>query len=86
MSVKLDMEKMTKKIISKNIALNNTLSNSTNNFVANNDDYKKKPREFFINEFIKKYPKAKLQTLIEANKYYEHNYIKTNTDCIQSYP
>ena len=38
-----------------------------------------KKRELLINKFIEKFPKVKLQTIIEINKYYNQNY-DTNTD------
>jgi hypothetical protein len=37
--------------------------------------YKKNnKRELLINEFIKKFPKVKLHTIIEVNKYYTNHY------------
>ena len=60
------------------------------------ENFKLDNREIFINKFIKKFPKANLQTLIQINKYYnkkntnkitmDKHSIKTYMDYIQSYP
>jgi len=67
-----------------NMNLNNNLLNK--NLVKDNSldildkkkNKKNKKRELLINSFIKKFPKVKLHTIIEINKYYNENYEKND--------
>lgn len=64
-----------------NMDLNNNLSKK--NLVKDNsldilEKKKNKKRELLINSFIKKFPKVKLHTIIEINKYYNKIYEKND--------
>ena len=61
------------------MGINNSqgLKNSHNNSgkdILTNIFVKKNKRELLINSFIKKFPKVKLHTIIEVNKYYTDHY------------
>ena len=71
------------------MCINNTysLKNSHNKQLCDilKNTYHKKSnksnkREILINEFIKKFPKVKLHTIIEVNKYYTSHYNMNDID------
>lgn len=55
-------------------------NNLTKDLLINLNNKKNIKRELLINEFIKKFPKVKLHTIIEVNKYYNCHYDKDNED------
>jgi hypothetical protein len=54
--------------------LKNCHNNSGKDILTNIYVKKNKKRELLINSFIKKFPKVKLHTIIEVNKYYTDHY------------
>lgn len=61
--------------------INMSINNNSGKEVIANIHYKKnKKRELLINSFIKKFPKVKLHTIIEVNKYYTNHYEINNCD------
>lgn len=66
MNIKSQME-----IIEKSILMERYDNLQKNEFICG--------REFFINSFIKKCPKAKLHTIVMINKHFNHNFdVNTN--------
>lgn len=47
--------------------------------VSNSKNLKEQKRQIFINKFIEKFPKAKLHTITDINKYY-NNIKKSNIE------
>jgi hypothetical protein len=68
--------------LSNNHNLKKTSNNSKNDVMININTHthtnKNNKREILINTFIKKFPKVKLHTIIEVNKYYTDNYDQDN--------
>jgi hypothetical protein len=66
--------------LNNNHGLKNSQNISSRDILINTYNKKNKKREILINSFIKKFPKVKLHTIIEVNKYYTDNYDQYNNE------